>query len=806
MTTPSTRRSFGLQEALIIGLFSMTLLLYELCLTRVLSVFFFHHTAFLAVSLTMLGLGAGGVWVYLFPRRFPGLVESWIVYSGVGAALLPLLLTWLKLDWNVQNQLGNSRMMLTFLLVAAVCWLPFLGAGILLSRWFQEFQENATRVYAWDLVGAAVGALLLVPVMEAMGGPAALVFTGLLFTLVATFAAFRGERRRLMWMAGGLSLFLLVIFGSQLRFDWMTLQIDQTTKNGRPLFKKWNAFSRVVLLNHQDWDRGISKERQKHWKGKIPHQLDALIDINAFAPLLKFDGDLRKVRFLRQVVSNLGYHLRKPGKKVVVLGPGGGKDILAALQFKPSKVVGIELNPILVNDLVKGRFKKFTGDLYRRKDVTIHLGDGRAVLERLKERFDFVVANSVVTLAAHSSGAMNLAENSLYTAEACKLYLSKLTKRGILSVSLWDTATHALPMRWFSTCGKAAKSLGIASLKDRVAIVANKFDSRSNFVNLLISRSPWTPEQKATLTKLSKQWDYPLHYISGHKGNIKVYNRYFKDPLAFQKSFGYDISPATDNRPFFLYTLPWYKALQFWKHEVWSENAAVVNLLFSLVLVSFLLLLLIFGPLLWHRVRRSTTTALRGSEMLYFAAIGLGFMLIEIPFIQRLTLYLGHPTYALTVVLAGLLLWCGIGNLLGNQLSRSIPPRTLLLGTLGFLVLIALSAQPLLQWGLSWSHSWGIQARIMVVLVGLLPLGLAMGVSLPLGLQWMGDSRKDAVPWAWGINGASSVVASVAALWFAAQFGFTLVFWLSAGFYGLAWLALWRGADLSKTPEAEVQG
>lgn len=777
--------------------FSLGLLLLELCLTRVLSVFFYYHTAFLAVSLAMLGMGVGGVWVYLFPNHIKKGPQLWMATAATSASAMPILLGLLYYNHNHLSKIWTGMFVLVFAVVSVVCLLPFLAGGVVLAWWFREYKENAASLYGWDLIGAAVGALLLVPMMETLGGPASLFFCSAWLFGVTGMDSMRHIRKKLALVCGVMALLALSGAAVHLATDALAIQVgvdNPNQKQPKVLYKKWNAFSRVVLLEDQKWFRALSPERRQFWKEKTPEHRYALIDINAYAPYIKFDGNYKKVQYLKELVSNMGYHILPPKPEALVIGPGGGKDILGAMLFHPKRVVGVEINPILVNDLAKRKLKSFIGGLYDHPKVTVHIGDGRAVLQGMrKQTFDIIVANSVATWAAHSSGAMNLAEHSLYTVEACQLYLKRLSKKGILSVSLWDINQHAIPLRWIHTCSQAAKANGIQSLKDHVAVIGNRWDGSSEFVTILISKSPFTNAQKQKLLNLALTWKYNAHYIPQISGNTKDFDAYFQAPKKWVASFPYDISASTDDRPFFLYTVQWKDVVQFWKKKVWEEDAALVNLLITFLVVSVLLILLIGVPLLWKSSKSEKSTRLPTPEIFYFLLIGWGFMLIEIPLIQRLTLWLGHPTYALTVVLTAILLYSGLGSWWSNRWSKEdASPGVAVCFALGMLVIWLLFLYGIFDTFLHHTADYSIVARILLALVMLAPIGILMGLPLPLGMLRLSRYASAGIPWAWGINGASSVVASVAALGLAASIGFSNVFLLATGCYAFALLAAYR--------------
>jgi hypothetical protein len=534
---------------------------------------------------------------------------------------------------------------------------------------------------------------------------------------------------------------------AQAVFGLFTLPVetDEAGDPPRVLFTKWNAFSRVALLEGPRWDRGLSERRIAALGGRVPEQREALIDVNAYAPFVRFDGDLSRVAWLRADIGNLGHHLLPPGRRVAVIGPGGGKDVLGALLFDPEEVVGFELNPILVDDLARGLLREYTGDLYGRPRIRIVVGEGRSGIARSGEKYDIILMNSVATWAAHCAGAMNLTEATLFTREAAALYLDRLRPGGILSVSLWDDERHALPVRWIATTGADP---------GRVAAIGNRWTKSRWFTTVLVANEPFTGAQREILRRIADEEGFDVLPLSGGSG--------VESPL--------DLTPATDDRPFFFYTLRAGDALEFWAPETRSENAAYFSLVVSLLIVSLFTAAAIGVPLAVARVRRGET-GLRGREVLYFAAIGAGFMIVEIAAIQRLGLFLGHPTRSLTVVLFGLLLFAGLGSRWTDRWASTANSaarlRSLLLVLTGLLVL----------------GRWLPAGPLLALLA---PLGFLMGTAMPAGLAAVGRRAGHAIPFAWGVNGAVGVLASVLVILFAIGFGFRAAWTAGAACYLVA--------------------
>ena len=761
-------------------------MLFELSLTRVLSVLYFYHTAFLAISVAMLGLGAGALFVYAFPDFIGRWRRVALLASSVLMGLLPPLFFVVALELDDMRHFLSAGYLFSLFVTLTIIVLPFLGGGAVLALVFREHKDRVATLYAWDLLGAALAALALAPVMALLGGAGALFLSGVLVAV----AAITLHREYVAGVA--VALLMVSLAAVQAQVDLFPLKVDI----GRPdhgdslsvkvLAKKWNAFSRVVAIEHTGWDRGLSASRLAYHEDIMPKQIDALIDINAYAPMLEFDGDLSAVAFLGDLVSNMVYRLVEPGFDVAILGPGGGKDILGALVFEPNKITGIEINPILVEDFVQGQFREFAGDVYNHPQVRIIVGDGRFALARLDEKFDVIVANSVATWAAHSSGAMNLTESGLFTAEAFELYRNRLNENGLLSVSLWDEAEHSLPLRLIETWKAAGGFSGAPA--ESVAVIGNRWDDARWFTTVILSRQPFTPGQMNELRKSLEFLDFDTLYLPDD--GLPLFVEYFFRPKAFKKSFPYDVDAATDDRPFFFYTMKFADAVSLWGTEIRSDNAAWFSLIGSLLVLGVLVTLLIGLPLLRLRGGSLERAELSWREMVFFCAVGAGFMLIEISLIQKLTLFLGHATYGLTVVLSGLLAWSGVGSFLASRLAGGGKADRNLRRVLGILLVVMALAWFFSPTPGQWASESSAFARIILVLLYLAPLGVLIGMPMPLALILVGRQSGAAIPWAWGLNGACGVLASVAAVIIAIVFGFTASFSTGWAFYGLA-LLVW---------------
>ena len=751
------------------------MLLFELALTRVLSVLFYYHTAFLAISLALLGLGAGGTWAEMAPRLLRGREGRVVASTAIALLLSPAFLLFYDLGPAELFDYGSPRLVLTLSLTIVITLAPFVGVGFVLARLFQEHPAQAGRLYAANLTGSGVGVLLVIPSLELLGGPGALFLASFLVALSASFLLQGSVYRR-----GAICALPIAITALQFFFSPVVIPVN-VGEEARVVAREWNALSRVVAIQHESWDRGISQFRLRGVE-RAP-QIDALIDINAFAPMVRYDGDLTRVAYLKDSVANLGYALLPAGSRVAILGPGGGKDVLGALLHAPQSVTGIEINPILVDDFVNDRFRDFTGNLYQQPNVNIIVGDGRAELARLDQRFDIIVANTVVTWAAHGGGAMTLSEQTLFTVEAFRVYLERLRPGGFLSFSLWDDGDHAIPLRLLATCA-AAEGVEADSLLTRVAVVGNRWRQGRWFTTVLIGTRAFTESQNQALAAQVHALDFDAFYLPGSNRGGEPFRTFLTDMDRAIADSSFDLRPATDDRPYFFYTRRLWDAVRNGESSDWSENAALVSLGLSFALVSVLCLIGIAAPLIWSRWR-GTPTNLRLNEAIFFAAIGVGFFFVEIPWIQQCIVFLEHPTRAFVVVLFVLLLFAGVGSLLVN---RFVDGSTRRFGLVLVALLLTLILIELLARGLPSLSRLSVTAKVLVVAAGVAPLGLFMGMPFAAGLHVLAARGREGVAWAWGVSASCGVLASILAVVLAVPHGYGVVRILGFVCYLLAWL------------------
>jgi hypothetical protein len=768
------------------SLFLVTLstLTYETLLTRIFSVTMWYHFAFVAISVALFGMTVGALIVYLAPSRFPvertneRLVQSSLLF---GLSIVLSFLTQLALPFVGKWSIEGVYSVVTLYLVIAV---PFVFSGVFVCLALTRFPRQISRLYAADLVGAAVGAVALVWLLEVMDAPSAVVVVAALPAVGSLWLALAGHHERMFWLGLLAALFFLNFalinrHHPLLRLTWVAGSgTAPRYEESAPVYERWNAFSRIRIDRHSGsapvgW--GLSPTVPKDLSVQ---QLDLVIDSAAYTVLTGYSGDPRQIQYLKYDVTNLAHNVRKAAD-VLVVGVGGGRDVLSALAFNQRSVTGVEMNDAILH-AVNGVYGDFTGHLDRDPRVTFVNDEARSYIARSKKQYDIIQLSLTDTWAATSAGAYALSENSLYTVQAWDTFLDHLKPGGLLSVSRFYELDR--PMEAYRLVSLATKTLrerGVTNPRDHIYMAA-----MLPVTTILVSPSPLSDADVAALDETAKDMEFRRVLTPNYVDDKTFAEIVEADDLdAYVSHFSLNIAAPTDDKPFFFEmirledllrgNLPHYKHL--------TEPVIVLAELTIAVLVMTLLCIIL--PLLLTRKKANLRSMM--PFFVFFAAIGLGFLLIEVSQMQRLIIFLGHPTYGLSVVLFSLLLFSGIGSFATERIARpGLQVSNLLPFVLLLSVLIASGfVTPLV------AHHWDSQTtpmRILVATAILAPMGLAMGMPFPIGMKAVSAWPDAPTPYFWGINGATSVCASVLAVAIALSNGISAAFWTGCICYAVA--------------------
>jgi len=776
-----------------VALTSATLLMTELALTRIFSVIMYYHFAFLAISIALFGLSASGVFAFAVRRKLDRFdTDTLLGAESVVYALCTLVALFLLVRLRIGLTYSRQNVLL-MLAIYALAALPFFTGGLVVTLAISRLSTRVNAVYASDLIGAATGCLILIPLLDRVGAPGVvLTAAAMAFTAAVLFAS---KRLRPRLAAIGVVTTAVALVGQLSGVAAFDIGDAKGHVGDRTLFTKWNSFSRIGVYErtHDNWS--LSQK----YTGALPRTRYMDIDAAASTPILELAPDLSNVQFLRYELTAIAYRLKTPGFSALVIGPGGGRDLVSALVFGAGRVDGVEINPIIADDVMRGEFKSFSGGIYTHPRVRIAIDDGRSFVRGARDRYDLIQASLVDTWAATAAGAYTLTENTLYTVEAFDDYIDHLTDTGILTMTRWVMDG----LRLVSLAQEAGEARGW-DVSKHLAIV--QFDRVQTF---MLKKSEFTPAEVATLRAAAKELEFNVIYAPTLPGEPPTplpidwvdgmatadYPRLIRttDRQEFYASYKQDIRPTTDDRPFFFHTTKLRDQLRVaFGREMLFGNG--LSALLTLMGVSAALVAtFVIGPLLF-----AGGASARGWSpwLLYFGALGAGFMLIEVSVLQRFVLLLGHPVYSLTVTLFSLLLGTGIGAAWSRWLDEQRLARStaiVLIAIAALAMAFIAFATPLVTWAIPFSRT----ARIVVAAATLVPIGVVLGVPMPAGLRLLSARSPEMVTWAWGMNGALSVVGATVAIFIAMNWGFGTTLLTASGMYLIGLIALLVAAQTS---------
>jgi predicted membrane-bound spermidine synthase len=767
-----------------VGLTSLATLLFELSLTRIFSVVFYYHFAFLAISIALFGLGVGGVLSYVVSEWRKPFAYKLGAISLANSGLIALALA------AILGQ-GNQISPWDYALIYFTTSLPFVASGIILSLTVSETIERVNRVYFFDLAGAACGCMVLWPLLGLLDGPSAVVSAGAIFAAAAAiwFTLASSLRGRVASVALALTLVAFLTYNKHQDLIGIRHAKEHTLAN--EVFVKWNSFSRIAIEHDPAGSDSIR------------------IDADAQTGIFDYDLSHLEPEQRRGVLYNgpaLPYAIR-PGAKALIIGSGGGWDVARALASGSHDITAVEINPIIARTIMQQRFPDLSRGLYLRPDVHVVVEDGRSYVRRSQDRYQVIQATLVDTWASTAAGAFALTENNLYTSDAVRDYLTHLSPDGLVAFTRWGFDPPRESLRLVSLAMRALDQMGVGGAAARV-IVGRKGSVQGWGAQdtVLIARNPFTAADIDRAQACLRDSGMEAVYYPGSSLENPFRQLLLSpDPAGYERDYRFDISPVTDNRPFFFYTVQPRDLAEFMSAA--SKKAADYNavnravpLLFGLMGISLAatLLILILPPL----VLRTRLPGRRGVRvfLLYFLFVGAGYILIEVALIQKFVLFLGQPIYALTVVIFSMLASSGLGSAFSQ---RFIGPREgRLIKALGCVALLAALLALVATQTMSALLWLPITLKIALTVAMIAPLGFTMGMPFPAALRRLEEWHAPSVRWAWSLNAASSVLGSVGALMCAIYLGLAQTLIIGGLFY-LAAMAVVARVNLNAASEPQ---
>ena len=785
-----------------IALVSATALAYEVLLMRLFSIIQWHHFAYMMISLALLGYGVSGAFLMLLQRRLlQHFATSYIINLALfGVCSVGCFLIAQHIPFNAEEVLWDARQTVWLLCTYLLLAVPFFFAANAIALALIHYRIRLSRIYAADLLGAGLGSIGILALLFVVLPLQALTVLGLLGIGAALLASWELQQTRAAAWLVPLAAALLLIPAS-----WSTLEMSPykglrqillvkdtriIAEQSSPLGLLSVVESPTVPLRHAP---GLSLNAST----EPPPQLGVFTDGDGLSVITRYSGDRQTLAHLDQLTSALPYHLR-PVNRALILGAGGGADVLQALYHQAANIDAVELNPQFAR-LVATDYSDFAGHLYQTPGVTLHIAEARSFAAGSPGDYDLIQVSLLDSFSASASGQYALSENHLYTTEALTEFLQQLAQDGFLSITRWIKLPPRDTLKLFATSIAALRASGVDDPGQQLILIRGWQTS-----TLLVKNGTVNAQDIERVKAFCAARSFDVAWYPGiTRGESNRYNRlrdaWFHDAAQallseqrerFLDDYKFNLRPASDNQPYFFHFLKWRTLLEVLQLRERGgaplADAGYLVLIATLVQAIVASLLLILLPI-WITRRRDNPAKqeVRHSiVMAYFFILGLAFLFIEIAFIQKFLLFLHHPLYAIAVVLSSFLVFSGLGS---AWLGRISPGSRNKLLTQAITGIVILGTVYLLSLGALLDHLAALPdvMRILISASLIAPLAFCMGMPFPLGLARLADYAPALIPWAWAINGCASVISAVLATLLAIHLGFSTVIAAALVLYAL---------------------
>jgi hypothetical protein len=795
-------------------LFPATLLIsaaaigYELLLMRVLSIAQWHHFAYMIISLALLGYGASGTFIALFKSRLEARFEAVFSASALlfSIAMVVCFALGQRVPFNALELVWDSHEFINLSLIYLVFFAPFFFAAFCIGIAFTCRRSDINRIYFFDLLGAGLGAVLIIGALFALIPQNALL---LLMTLPLVASLIMGipSRARLPLMAAQSVWLLMLVAGipqDQLGLrisDYKGLSQALQVIDSRVEYVASSPLGLLTVVKSPTVPFRHAPGLSFGTRHIPPMQLAVFTDADGMTALTRFEGDFDSLGYLGDLTAALPYALLDE-PDVLVLGAGGGADVLLALYHGANSVAAVELNPQM-SELVRETYAEFTGFVYDDPRVSVYTREARGFVAQSDTQYDLIQIGLLDSFAASGAGVQAQSESYIYTVEAIAEYLAHTTPGGLLAITRWLKLPPRDSLKLVATAIDTLDSLGVSEPEQRLVLIRSW-----NTSTLLIKNGTFTPNDVASIREFARSRSFDTAWFPGIRAidanRFNVLNEpYLYDGTNALLSRGADefierykfyIRPANDDQPYFFHffkwaTLPEVIALRQVGGAGLIEWGYLI-LIATLLQAAIAGLVLILLPLALVERKWPAGTGPRMGA--YFLLLGFAFLFIEMAFIQKFILFLSHPLYSVAVVLSGFLVFAGLGSAWSASLARKLEgsraaPVSVAVGGIAMLTLLYVFLLPVVfQRFIGYSDVFKIALSIVLIA----PLAVCMGMPFPLGLKRVAEIAPNFIPWAWGINGFASVMSAVLATLLAIEFGFTFVIVFALILYSIAALIL----------------
>lgn len=792
---------------LTIALLSATALGYEILLMRLFSIIQWHHFAYMIISLALLGYGASGTFLAFVQARllnhYP--LALLINLALFGLTAMPSFLVAQQIPFNPEEILWNWREAVRLMFVYLLLSLPFFFAANAIALTFSKFNKLITRVYAFDLFGAGVGSLGVILILYVIPPLGALSLVSALGMACIAVAAWELQLSKRLWIGAAVLLSMAIAVWPEppsglVLSPYKDLSQTLRVSGARVIAERFSPMATLQVVENDRVPLRYAPGMSLNAGSSPPAQLGLFSDGGSMGSITRDSGDPQAVDFLDQLTSALPYHLQH-AHRVLVLGAGGGMDVLQALYQDSAEIHAVELNPQVIG-LVSKDYAEFSGGLYSKPGVQLHTAEGRGFVSARDTHYDLIQIALQHSSGASSAGLYSLSESYLYTTEALQTYLGHLSSGGYLAISRWIKLPPRDTLKLFVTAIEALRVAGVEEPGKRLILIRGWQTS-----TLLVKNGEFTADEIRAMRDFSQQRAFDVAWYHGMSADEPNRFNIFREPYLYQaaqallgphrqsfmEQYKFNLQPATDDQPYFHNFFKWSTLKEILELRgqggmplLEAGYPVLVATLAQALLASSLLILL---PLVFLKRREQSSDSSGISQLRvvsYFFAIGLAFLFIEIAFIQKFMLFLHHPLFTASVVLASFLVFAGLGSNWSKRYSMQNSYGQGVKWAVAGILLTSTAYLLLLDTLFAWMVAWPTIARAAVSIVLIGPLAFFMGMPFPLALTSLRTAAGTLIPLAWAVNGCASVLSAVLATLLAIHFGFTLVVLLALLLYILA--------------------
>ncbi len=755
------------------------------------------------ISLALLGYGMSGTFISLaqhsLTKKYKHVFVTLILLFGLSSSGMFLFAQ--TIPFNAEEILWNTKQILNLSAVFLVLTIPFFLAASAICLTLRCYKENISSIYGCDLLGAGFGSIIAIILLYFLLPLAALFFTSICILLAAVAACWELKlkyRRPITLGSMFLAISIIIAFQHmELKLSpYKGLQQSMRIKGARVIGETSSPLGLLTILESTQIPlRHVPGLSLNNHQEPLP-QLGIFTDGDNMTVITKKAEHRDQLSYLDQVSSALAYHLNEPDN-VLILGTGGGADVIQAQYHGVPHIEAVELNP-QIPSLISRRFVDFSGKIFDGTTTKLYINEIRGFVKRSKQHYNLIQLALTDGFTGSAAGVYALNESYLYTVEALQDYILRLAPDGYLAISRWIKMPPRDTLKLFATAIESLKRIGVTEPADRLVLIRSWQTS-----TLLIKQSKFTETELRDVQTFCDERSFDIAFgptiTAGQPNRYNILSRPLfylaarslagNETASFIDNYKFNITPATDDKPYFHHFFKWSSLPEILRLRqqgsaplLEAGYLVLVATLLAAIIVSSVLILL---PLLVLQKKSlvQSCTVNKAHVLIFFFLIGIAFLFVEIAFLQKFILFLHHPIYSIATVLASFLIFAGLGSLGSQKISDSISLSLTIKLVVSSVAVLCVLYVLTLDHLFTFFGGRPLVVRIVVSVVLIAPLATLMGMPFPLALKKLVDREEQFVPWAWGINGCASVISATLATLLAIHFGFTQLLILAVFLY-----------------------